>query len=222
MGAPPPPYLRRMIRRRSGALLLLVLGGCAKYTAPTPVAYVSHGPAFGQPLNPIAALPVTCGSATLGCHQGYLVAVASATRMALELGGGSLVDSEMINAELRRRTTKTREVTISAQPGGEGWRDQQVQVEVSGLTWLDLPAEERRALLEQLGVTSLLTATISMSIPRGMAGQRTVSVQVVLRRLDDDTVAWQSECGVETGDYRSEPQALELAARCALESASLW
>ncbi len=41
-------------------------------------------------------------------------------------------------------------------------------------------------------------------------------------RLADETLAWESECGVETGDFHSEPQAVELATRCALESATLW
>ena len=209
-----------MIRPRFGALL--VMSGCAAYTPPTPVAYVTHGPAFGQPTNPIAALPVTCGFTTMGCHQGYLVAVASATRMALELGGGSLVDSELLNAELRRRTTRTREIHVSTREAGPSSNRVETEVEQRGLTWLELPPAEQRAFLEELGVISLLTATISMSVPRGMSGLRTVRVQVVLRRLADDTIAWQSECGVETGDYRSEPQAIELATRCALESASLW
>ena len=102
---PRPP---RSLARWS--LLALVLGGC-HFTPPVPVAYVSLGPAHGQPLNPIAAMPVMCGETSLGCQIGYQVMVANTTRMALELGGGSLVDSELINAELRLRTW------VSSRPG---------------------------------------------------------------------------------------------------------
>jgi hypothetical protein len=225
------PYLRRVLRLAPLVGLLAMLGVACKFTPPTPVAYVTHGPAFGHDANPIAALPVRCGAAALGCLPGYQYAVASATRMALELGGVSLVDSELINAEMRLRTVRTR----SSQHEYEAPSDQLGQpaqttvsgssestTEVTGATWASLPPGEQRSLLEAIGVRGLLAATIFLGVPRGAAGQRTVTVRVAVTRLSDGALAWQSECGVETGDYHAEPQAVELATRCALESATLW
>jgi hypothetical protein len=69
--------------------LLCLLAACA-FTAPTPQAYVRRGPAFGQVVNPVAALPVACGAATMECLPGYQVAITReielATRCALESG----------------------------------------------------------------------------------------------------------------------------------------
>ena len=211
--------------------MALALGGACKFTPPVPLAYVSHGPAFGQPINPIAALPVTCGFTSMGCQIGYLVMVANTTRMALELGGGSLVDSELINAEVRLSTTRTRGSlqTVRTTPDQVGVMPSTTTqttahstTEVTGTTWLELPPLEQRALLEEMGIRSVLRATVSLGMPHGLSGQRTVTVQLALLRLADSAIAWESECGVETGDYHSEPQAVELAARCALESATLW
>ena len=190
---------------------LCLLAACA-FTPPTPQAYVQRGPASGQIVNPLAALPVECGAATMGCLPGYKVAVASATRIAIELGGYTLVDSELINAELRRRTSQTH-------ASAEGETTTTV---LTGRTWLDLPPRDQLELLAAMGIQGLLHATISMSVPRGMAGLRLVTVEVALSRLADGQLAWQARCGVLTGDFHSEPQAIDLATRCALESGTLW
>jgi hypothetical protein len=191
--------------------LTLALAACS-FTTPTPIAYVRRGPAYGQLVTPLAAMPVVCARTTMGCMPGYRLAVASATRMAIELGGYSLVDSELINAELQRRSTRTRET-----PAGVT-----TTTELTGRTWLDLAPQQQRDLLTAMGIKGLLYATITMGIPQGMASQRTVTVSIALTRLSDEQLVWQSECGVETGDYHSEPQAIELATRCALESGTLW
>jgi len=196
--------------------LLCLLAACA-FTPPTPQAYVQRGPASGQIVNPLAALPVECGAATMGCLPGYKVAVASATRIAIELGGYTLVDSELINAELRRRTTITREWT-----DGESARGEITATEVTGLTWLDLPPHEQRELLAAMGIQGALHVTVSMTRPQGMAAQRLVTIEVTVSRLADGQLAWQSLCNVPTGDYHSEPYAIDLATRCALESGTLW
>ncbi len=211
----------------------LLLSGC-NFTAPTPVAYVSHGLAHGHPINPIAALPVRCNASSMGCLPGYQLMVASSSRMALELGGGILVDSELINAELQLRVTRTRQVRreLDGKPvpdpthdqGGTALPTDQIEQEtaLTGQTWLQLPLLEQRRLLQDMGINGVLSATVSLGIPHGMAGQRTVTVEVSLRRMSDDALAWQSACSAETGDFHSEPQAVELATRCALESATLW
>ena len=148
----------------------------------------------------------------MGCLPGYLFGVSAATRIALEFGGYTVVDSELINAELRRRSTVTTE--------GTGGSEQ--TTELTGRLWSDLPILEQRELLAAMGVRGVLRAQVALGTPHGMAGQRTVTVGISLARLDDDLLAWQSQCDVETGDYHSEPQAVDIATRCALESATLW
>ncbi|MEO8703884.1 MAG: hypothetical protein ABI867_27795 [Kofleriaceae bacterium] len=189
------------------SLILVSLIGCS-FTPPTPIAYVRKGPAYGQLVTPLAAMPVECARTTMGCQPGYKVAVAAATRMAIEFGGYSLVDSELINVELQRRQTHTENDSTTT--------------ELTGRTWLDLPEQQRRDLLMAMGIRGIVTTTIAMGIPQGMAGQRTVTVAIAVSRLADDKLVWQSQCGVETGDFHSEPQAIDLATRCALESGSLW
>lgn len=193
----------RCVRR----LLLLGFVGCS-FAVPTPIAYVKRGPAFGQQVTPLAALPVQCGAATMGCLPGYKASVASATRIAIEFGGYTLVDADKINAELQRRTTVTHGTVETT--------------DLEGRTWLDLAEPQQRELLAAMGIRGLLHATITMGLPHGMAQQRTVTVAVAISRLGDGQLVWQSECGVETGDFHSEPQAIDLATRCALESGTLW
>lgn len=199
------PAVQRLV------LTTALLAGCS-YTPPTPVAYVTHGPARQQRVTPLAALPATCDGMTMGCQPGYLFSVASATRMSLELGGLGLVDSEIINAELRRRHTSTQ--------ASEG--SVQTTTTVTGATWMDLDPVARRTFLSELGIHGVLRATVGLGVPHGMAGQRTVTVTVQVTRLADDALVWQSECHVETGDFHSESQAVELATQCALESGTLW
>jgi len=157
----------------------------------------------------------------MGCMPGYLYGVASATRIALEYGGYTVVDGELINAELRRRSTVTTETSqrgaIVPTP-----TTTDVETEVTGRLWSDLPILEQRELLSAMGVRGVLRAQVALGTPHGMAGQRTVTVGISLARLDDDLLVWQSQCDVETGDYHSEAQAVDLATRCALESATLW
>jgi hypothetical protein len=195
-------------------MLRLALGlatGC-HFAVPTPRAFVRHGPAHGEPVAVIAALPVRCGSTTMGCRPGYPIAVAATTRMALEFAGLTLVDSERINVELQRRATTTTRTADA----------ERSETTIEGETWIQLDGERQGLLLRGMGIDAVLDATISMSNPRGLAGQRTVTIAIALSRLPDRRLAWQSQCSVETGDFNDEPLAIELATQCALESATLW
>lgn len=211
----PAATIRRLCRRPGVTILpallrlafAVTLVGC-NFTPPTPVARVRRGPAAAEFTSPLAALPVSCEGTSMGCLPGYLYGVASATRIALEYGGYTVVDGELINAELRRRTTRTT--------------DEVTQTEVTGAVWSDLPVLQQRELLSAMGVRGVLRAQVALGTPHGMAAQRTVTVGISLARLEDDLLVWQSQCDVETGDFHSEAQAVDLATRCSLESATLW
>jgi len=82
--------------------LVVIMTGCM-WANPTPVARVQHGPAFGNKPRIVVAMPVTCLADPTLCGPSHQRAVAEATRMALEFDGYSIVDSELVNAEMLRR-----------------------------------------------------------------------------------------------------------------------
>lgn len=183
--------------------LTLALTGC-HYTAPTPTAYVTHGVARREPITTLAALPVICEGFSIRCEPSHQVAVAATARLGMEYLGYSLIDSDLLNAELRvRRTTETS-------GGGR-------QEELSGKTWFELDTEERRAFLAQLGVHGVLHTAINAGGYR-----QPVTVRLAVTQLQDDALVWQSECQVATGDFNDELRAMDLATQCALESMTLW
>jgi hypothetical protein len=207
---------------------LICAAGCP-WTAPTPVARVGHGPAYRRGSATLAALPVSCAPDLPVCGRPYLAAIASATRMNLELGGYTVVDTELLNAEAWLRTTTTTESSSAPVPrvpqhGPRGAPVDTARERIDvfgGASWADAPPDERRRMLVSMGVDGLLATEVAMGRPRGMARQRTVTMRFAVARLDGELV-WRSECDVETGDYRSDEQALDEAARCEVESASLW
>jgi hypothetical protein len=127
--------------------------------------------------------------------------------MALEFAGYAIVDSELLNAETRRRSTKS--------DGSDS-----TTVERSGFSWTDLSPAHQRELLGSIGVHGVLRSSITLGPPHGAAQQQTVTVEVALTSLLDDVLSWRSRCSVETGDYNSKERAVDLAARCALEGGS--
>jgi hypothetical protein len=213
------------VRRLS---LVLVLSGCP-WTAPVPIAHVLHGPTYRDPAITLAALPVVCSAEEDLCLPAHSAAVANATRMTLELAGYSIVDSELINAEMQRRSTHSQ-TTETPPPAATVPRNEfhppddptHVEAEVSGGTWWsETSPAAQQAMLAALGVDAVLQTRITVGNASGMAMQRTITVDVTVSRLDARLV-WHADCGVETGDYHSTEQAIDLATRCALESQALW
>jgi hypothetical protein len=211
--------------------LLIVLTGCP-WTAPTPLARVYHGPAFRAPAQTLAALPVVCATEPELCTPAHAAAVANATRMTLEFAGYSVVDSELLNAEMRRRTTKAAVPVAARAPDLEPAAQRNEfrpppnaipdESEVSGgVTWTQASPAQQQDLLGAIGVDAVLQTRVGFGVAHGLSGQRTITVSMTVSRLDA-AVVWASSCDVETGDYHSNEQAIELATRCALESATLW
>lgn len=185
------------------ALALLLATGC-RYTAPTPQAYVTHGIALRAPITTLVALPVVCEGFSVRCEPAQQVAVAAAARLGVEYLGYSVVDSDLLNAELRvRRTTEA---------GGSGPHE-----EVSGKTWFDLDTEARRAFVAEIGAHGVLHTAINSG-----GYSQPVTVRLAVTKLEDDALVWQSQCQVATGDYNDELRAMDLATQCALESMTLW
>ena len=183
---------------------------------PPPRARVRRGPAFAQPPARVLALPATCQAVEEGvCRLEYPPAVESAARMALEFAGATLIDSELVNTHVRRRREHVQEST------GGVWWSRSSQVEVSGITWNEASPDEQRDLARELRIGGFLRSDILIGGARGWSQQRTVEVRLEITRAADGAQVWTSRCSVETGDHHATEQALELATRCALDSATL-
>lgn len=203
-------------------LALVVLAGCRLY-APPAQARVHHGPAFGTPLTTVVALPAVPAM----CTPAECGAVASASRISLELAGYTIVDAELINAQPRRRTTTsaTEDDGVAprlAQPDplAPPHSDTTTATDVEGPTWQQAPAGERAQLVRDAGGDGLLQTSILAS-PGAHSWIVRHTVAFTLTTLDGQVV-WQSSCTDEEGDHADERGAIEGATRCALESLALW
>ena len=195
---------------------LAVIGACS-LSVPTPLAIVKKGPAFTEPPTRLLALPAVCRSADADqCEPAHAQAVDSAARMSLEFAGYWLVDSELVNRYVLQRNERSNE-------GRSGASTTEVsEVTVTGTTFSDATPAEQHAMLDDMGLDGLLQSSILMGPARGLSQQRTVQVSLRVIRAKDDRMAWTARCSVETGDYHSTEQAVELATRCALDSAALY
>lgn len=189
-------------------VLLLLLSACSVYT-PVPQARVTPGPARQATLRKILAMPTECAANEAEmCTEAQAVAVDAATRMSLEFAGLRLVDSEVVNAYLRARITRTDNNSTTTEVD-----------EREGASWLTASDDIRRRLLLDLGIEGYLTTRITVGQAKNVEDQRTVSVTVSIVRAADLEAKWTSVCSIETGRYYFADEAVEVAVRCALESA---
>ncbi len=134
--------------------------------------------------------------------------------MSLDFQGYPIVDSELLNAESRRRTVKTLQ--------HEGDPEPKVVEETStGKDFQELSTDEQRELFNSIGVLSVLRASVDMgsqgsNVLRPLFGPLTV--EFTLSRLSDDAMVWRTRCTVHTGNSNTRETALETAARCALDA----
>lgn len=200
--------------------LLLALTAC-RLAPPPSFARVHHGPAYGTQLTTLVAMPADPAM----CTPGQCGAVATATRMSLELAGYTIVDAELLNAELRRRTVHTttsqsRPHAAVAPPFAPPSSDTSSRTEVEGITFQQVPPEDRAALVREVGAEGVLETQV-LSAPGKHVWLTTYTIAVTLRTLDG-RVVWNSACSDESGDLNDVRQAIEAATRCALESVALW
>lgn len=180
----------------------LLVTGC-RYHFDTPVARVHHGPAIRDHLDPLAAMPVTCPA----CTPAHLDAMTSATRMGLELAGHDIVDTDVINAESRRRTTLAHDESEGSTAFGQ--------------TFAELSPTAQKELLTSMGVHGVMRAELFLGPPLGAHLDREVKVTITVHRLDDDAIAWTSRCTTRSVGMYPEP-AIQAAVQCALQGKMLW
>ena len=185
-------------------LVFIAIAGCQLYPDPAH-ARVYHGPAYGTHPTTIVALPAQPAD----CSEEQCRAVATAARMSLEVAGYTIVDAELVNAEMRRRTTTSNTDVHTAK-----------RTEVEGKTWQDASPAEQARLVDDIGAEGVLETAIVKSDGDHVYTRR-FTVALTMRTVDG-RVIWRSDCADEGGDTKDERQALESATRCALESVMLW
>ena len=149
-------------------------------------------------------MPVTCLADPLLCGPSHQHAVAEATRMALEFDGYSIVDSELLRAEmLRRHQTGSRDEVVG------------------GTLFAEASPAEQHQILRDVGADGVVTTTLTISQARGAEAARTVAVEMAVLLLDGELV-WWSQCRAESGYAASNEEAIDTATRCAIEGSTLW
>jgi len=183
-------------------ILLLLLDGCHWAVPSTPTARVqTDGEA---PPHVLAAFPVEC----VACTPQQLAAIATETRMGLELVGYSVVDSELVNAEARVRFTHTtNDDSQTMTEGGRGWDE--------------LAPGQQADLLKAMGVDGVLRTSIAMHAVPGPDYNSTVTVSLAVARIEGE-VAWRTDCSVVSDGLGSTTLTIERAGRCAIDSKELW
>ncbi len=167
------------------ALVAIAMAACA----PSTHVRETYGPAFPQQLGLLAAKPIACVAQTPGgCTAGREQALATATRIALESAGWSVIDTELVNAERRVHRIEGSSDTI-----------------IAGTTWRETSLDEQLALVTTLGARGWLDVAAKV-------GRAAVTVTVQVSRLDG-VLAWARTCTVE---YWDDARALEIAAGCAV------
>ena len=184
-------------------------------------------------MSPLVAVPVSCEALGPACTPAQEAAVRTATRMELEFAGFHVVDAETLNNELSWRQETTTEVdpvtspanptgAVRARPPGDLPEDPPALSEKTG-GFTALPPEQQRAFLLESGVQGVLSVSISLGPLQGLIfPHRDATIAITMTRVNDGALAWYSRCHVDTGKFHTEELALELATRCALESATLW
>ncbi len=180
-----------------------LLTGC-RYSFERPFARVHHGPAHRHGIDPVAALPPQCSdAASHRCTPQFERALASLTRMGLELAGHNVVDTELLNAETLRRAENV-----------EG---------AAKVKFTELPLHEQQALLGALGIQGVVRTTLSIGALKSAAHRdRDITVSIAVHRVEDDALAWRASCTTVGGEGDRFGAAIDEATRCALEAKELW
>ena len=210
---------------RIGTLVLTlcsVLGACV-HMAPERVR-VRWGPARGQPLGRVVALPATGGASfasPVGREPLVLSGVDAIIRAALDFEGYRVVDAERLNVTTWSHTE--RQVTTGQ--GSAATEATTRDTERTGAAFEDAPPAVQRAILAELGAEGVVNARIwigpHMGAGSATSASQTVTVQVRLIQLATGGLVWARRCEIEVAGFVQTSYALEQAARCAVEAGSL-
>lgn len=208
-----------MVSRAARALMLApLLVGCSSAELLRPELRVVNGPANARAVKRIVVLPATCadlagkvatqtGTVDLatGCAENNLAAIDEVIRASLHRQGFELVaEDKLATAIATQPEVHQREENTSGE-----------NTQRRSLFEYATPVEQL-AILHKVDADALLTTRVLVGATSGLAGRRTVTVQVQLRNIGHDELVWARRCELETTLFKG-PVSLESAARCAVE-----
>jgi hypothetical protein len=219
-----------MIHRLAVLVVLCAVSCSSVELAPRSVR-VRLGPAHDQPTRRVVALPATCSSlitprqesqlatspsndameAASPCLSRLVDAVDGRVRALLAFQGFEVIDSEKVNAETRVRTESEKRMTTP------GFETSARTTEVSGATFADATPATQEAILGELGADGVINTRIWIGAGHGFSERHTVEVQVRLLHVRTGRLAWARRCEVEIGGLTADAEAMEEAARCAVQ-----
>lgn len=178
-------------------------------------AHVRYGPGLHVLPRKVLALSAVCRSVESDCPDEYSAIVDNIVRMSTAFAGYALIVPEDLQLETAQRTYIVHRSTC-----GRARAPTQVRetVWLHGARLEDLSVEQRRTVLEQAGIDSVLSVRIVVG-PRGFVKAKpdqVVEVSVKLGVERGRTLAWASRCHTSLLTHGSVEAALEYASRCAI------
>lgn len=207
-------------------LPLLALAACASSELAQPIIRARMGPAAERPLHKVVALSASCGALSTErvpggdpdhpvyqtralCPQPAMQAIDTLVRSTLEFGGYQIIDAEQVNAvTATRHEVEQRSAYYTTRTA-----------ETQGARFEDATPFEQAAILKQLGAEAVLTTRIWIGAGVGFGERRTVAAQIRLMAVPDGGLAWVRRCEIEVGGLTFDEEAMERAARCAIQGA---
>lgn len=170
-----------------------------------------------------AAAPRIADVAALGAGDlevGY-GAVESLARSELELAGYVLVDSESLNGTTRDRTESSSRTETFDRRGGSSRESHEITRGSDG-AFSTATKEVQEQVLDTLAVDTLFETHVSVGPLRmphrgDPTMEQAVSIELTLTSRRSAKAVIRSVCAADAGAYASSAQALERAARCAVD-----
>jgi hypothetical protein len=198
-----------------------IAAGCASVELAPPRVHSRSGPATAAAGMRVLAVPATCGSLQLQrdlrattndpgtveeCSRTTVNGIDQAVRAALDFAGYQVIDPERLNVETALRHERYSETN------GSGV----LTTETVGARFGDVTPLEQTRIIKQLGATGVLDTRVWVGAAVGASERRIVMVQVRLSTAAEGRLVWARRCELEVGAVL-DPQAMDRAARCAVE-----
>ena len=174
------------------------------------------------------------------CPREYIDTVDGIVRSSMEFAGYTLIQTDQLKAETRKRYEEHEAETASSDTSTSSKVERTLdfddrytttshsesQVERSkvildGSLFEDLSVTERKAVLAEAGADGVLVVRIVMGAQTGVwTPNQNVEVTVKLAVDSGDTMAWAARCSASSNDFSTAAAALENAARCTMVGAT--
>lgn len=177
-------------------------------------AEVRAGPAYAQKPVTVVITPAACGSVEDLCTDAIVEGTNAFVANELRFAGFTVVDAVKLAQEARTRPTADDNVKRFGESVLRAANARQ-----HGQIFRDLSPSARHALIHDAKADGLVTIGVQIGTPDGIGPGRTHQVVVRLGAGDEDELVWVSRCTAESSVYPDIEQAVDNAARCAMDGA---